>query len=385
MGKSSGSAPQSPDPAAVAAAQGSADVQTAIAQARLNQVNEITPFGNATYSTTGQNFTVKDAEGKDITVPMFQRQVTLSPQEQEVYDLQNALTAQGYTIGGNQIGRIGEALGQDLDFSGLPQAPTADADARQQVQEALYGRYTSVLDPRFAKEQRALETQLINQGFARGSEGYDSAFEEFNQSRNSAYDQALTSAIAGGGSEQSRLFGLQGAERERALQEMFAERNQPINELAALLGTSGGVNVPQFSGIPQTNVGATDVTGPTYASYNADMANYNQQQQQRNSTMGSLFGLAGAGLGAWLSDEDAKMDMHPASPDRALKAVKNMPMMNYRYKATGNRNMGPVAQDWAKAVGGDGHSIEAPQAFGVTLASIKALAEKVDRMEKRMA
>ena len=126
MGKSSGSAPKTPDPQAVAAAQGAADVQTAIAQARLNQVNEITPFGNATYSTTGQNFTVKDAEGNDITVPMFQRQVTLSPQEQEVYDLQSALTKQGYTIGGNQIGRIGEVLGQDLDFSGLPTAPTAD-------------------------------------------------------------------------------------------------------------------------------------------------------------------------------------------------------------------------------------------------------------------
>src|SRR3990167_5566200 len=131
LNKGGGSQPQTPNPAAVAAAQGAADVQTAIAQARLNQVNEITPFGNATYSTTGQDFTVKDAEGKDITVPMFQREVTLSPQEQAVYDLQNALTNQGYTIGGQQIGRIGEVLGQDLDFSGLPTAPTADDAARQ--------------------------------------------------------------------------------------------------------------------------------------------------------------------------------------------------------------------------------------------------------------
>jgi hypothetical protein len=385
MGKSTGSAPKTPDPQAVAAAQGAADVQTAIAQARLNQVNEITPFGNATYSTTGQNFTVKDAEGKDITVPMFQREVTLSPQEQEILDLQNALTKQGYTIGGNQIGRIGEVLGQDLDFSGLPTAPTADEAARQQVQDALYGRYTSELDPRFAKEQRALETQLINQGFSRGSEGYNSALQEFNQSRNSAYDQALTSAIGGGGAEQSRLFGLQGAERERALQEMFAERNQPINELAALLGTSGGVNVPQFGGIPQTSLPGTDIAGNTYASYNADMANYQQQQQQRNSTMGSLFGLAGSALGAWASDPEMKTDMHPMSEQGMLKKVQKMPMYNYRYKATGNPNAGPMANDWAAAFGGNGRQIEAPQAFGVQMGAIKALAEKVDRMEKRMA
>ena len=384
MGKSSGSAPKSPDPAAVAAAQGTADVQTAIAQARLNQVNEITPFGNATYSQTGENFTVKDAEGKDITVPMFQRQVTLSPQEQQIYDLQNALTNQGYTIGGQQIGRIGEVLGQDLDFSGLPQAPQADEAARQQVQDALYGRYTSELDPRFAREQRALETQLINQGFARGSEGYTSALEDFNRSKNSAYDTALTSAIGGGGAEQSRLFGLQGSARERALQEMFAERNQPINELAALLGTSGGVNVPQFSGVPQTNVGQTDITGPTYASYNADMANYNQQQAQNNSLMGSLFGLGGSALGAWLSDPDEKTDKRPVSDEAVLRKVQHMPNSSWRYKGDNQRRIGPMATHFSQAFGGNEHMIDGQAAFGVSVSAIKALADRMDRLERRV-
>ena len=384
MGKSSGSAPKTPDPQAVAAAQGAADVQTAIAQARLNQVNEITPFGNATYSTTGQNFTVKDAEGNDITVPMFQRQVTLSPQEQEVYDLQSALTKQGYTIGGNQIGRIGEVLGQDLDFSGLPTAPTADEAARKQVQDALYGRYTSELDPRFAREQRALETQLVNQGFARGSAGYDDALQQFNQSRNSAYDQALTSAIGGGGAEQSRLFGLQGSERERAMQEMFAERNQPINELAALLGTSGGVNVPQFSGIPQTNVGQTDITGPTYASYNAQMDAYNQQQANRNSAMGSLFGLGGAALGAWASDPEVKTDKRPVSDDAVLRKVQHMPNSSWRYKGDSQRRVGPMAPDFAEAFGGSQHMIDGQAAFGVSVSAIKALADRMDRLERRV-
>lgn len=367
-----------PDPFEVASAQGASNVQTAIAQSRLNQVNETTPFGSSTYSPTGQTFTVKDAEGKDITVPTMQRDVTLSPDQQNILNLQNALTKQGYTIGGDQIGRIGQTLSSPLDFSGLPAAPQASETARNAVQDALYNRYTNMMDPRFDQERDRLRNELINSGHALGSPGYTQAMQDFNRSKNSAYENALFGAVAGGGAEQNRLFGLESAARNQGIQELFAQRNQPINELAALLGTSGGVNVPQFSGVPQTSVAPTDVAGPVYQSYAQDQAN-------RGSTLGSIFGAVGTGLGAWLSDKDAKTDIEPASPEKALSAVQNMPMYDYRYKATGNRNIGPMAQDWAAALGGSGRTIEAPQAFGVSMAAIKALADKMSKLERRVA
>ncbi len=375
MGKSSPAAPAIPDPTAVASAQGAANKETAIAQARLNQVNETTPYGSSVYTPTGQT---------NDGIAQMQRTVTLSPAQQAILDKQNALTNSAYSVGQTQIGQIGNTLATPFDLSGLPAAPTGDAAYRQQVQDALYGRATAQLDPRFQQEQHALQTQLANQGFSIGSEGYNNQMENFARSKNAAYESALQDSIINGGNAASQQFGLESGARQAALQERLAARNQPINELAALLGTSGGVNVPQFSGIPQTQVASTDVTGPTYQSYQAAQNQYNQAQNANNSAMGSLFGLGGTALGAWLSSEDAKTDKRPVSAARVLDKVQKMPLASYRYKATGNPNMGPMAQDWAGAFGGTGETIEAPQAFGVTMASIKAIADKLDRLERRV-
>lgn len=384
MGKSSGSAPSSPDPNVVAAAQGSANIETALASARLNQVDEHTPFGNAIYSPSGQTFTTKGPDGEEREIDLFRRDVTLSPQQQQLLDLENSISQQALSIGGDQVGRIGDAIGSPIDLSGLPAAPTTDDAARQQVQDALYSRHTAELDPRFEDDQRRLETSLINSGFSRNSKGYRDALEDFNRSKNSAYDQALTSSIVGGGNEMAQMFGLDSNARNQALQEMFATRNQPINELSALLGTSGGVNVPQFGGVPQTGIANTDITGPAYASYNAELDAYNAAQNRSNSTLGSLFGLGGAALGGWLSDEDAKTDKRPVDDEDVLRSVRKMPVESWRYKAGGPRKIGPYAQDMAEEFGGDGRTIEPQMAFGVSLGAIQALADKVDRLEKRV-
>jgi len=53
MGKGGGgspAAPTPPDPVATAQAQGAINRETAVAQARLNRTNEITPLGSRTYN-----------------------------------------------------------------------------------------------------------------------------------------------------------------------------------------------------------------------------------------------------------------------------------------------------------------------------------------------
>lgn len=375
MGKSSPSQPAVPNPTEVANAQGAANRETAIAQARLNQVNEYTPFGSAVYEPTGQS-----ADGIDL----YKRTVTLSPEQQAILDKQNAITGQAFGIGQQQLGQIGTTLSTPFDLSGLPAAPTGDEAYRKSVQDALYGKATAVLDPRYAQEKTALETQLANQGFSIGSEGYNQAMQRFAQDKNAAYESALQDAIINSGNSAAQQFGLEASARQNALQEQLAARNQPINELAALLGTSGGVNVPQFGAIPQTAIANTDVTGPTYSSYNAALGQYNQAQQQNNSLMGSLFGLGGTALGAWLSSSEAKTDKRPVSADAVLRKVQQMPVESWRYKAGGPRMIGPYAQDMAAAFGGDGQTIQPQTAFGVNMAAIKALADKVDRIERRV-
>jgi hypothetical protein len=292
MSMSSPSSPAAPDPQATAAAQGAANKETAVAQSRLNQINEYTPYGSSVYSPTGENI-----DG----IQQFQRTTTLSPDQQAILDQQTGISKQLNTLAGNQIGRVETSLQDPFSYEGMPAAPTADSAARQQTIDALYGQYSSRLDPRFQQEQQALETQLANQGLSTGSEAYNKALESFGRTKNDAYSSALNQAVGAGGAEQSRLFGLQGSERERAIQEAAYLRNVPLNEASALMGAGTGVATPQFSPTPQTAVGGTDLTGATMAGYQGAQNQYNQQVGSNNATMGGLFGLAGSALGGYAS------------------------------------------------------------------------------------
>src|SRR5690606_12902962 len=109
-------------------------------------------------------------------------------------------------------------------------------------------------------------------------------------------------AVTGQGLRETQgLFGLDLSRRQQGIQERAYERSFPVNEIATLLGTAGPVQTPQFQGVPQVGVQGTDVTGPIYANYNAQLQQQNQQNQSRNAAMGGLFGLLGSVGGGWAS------------------------------------------------------------------------------------
>lgn len=288
------SPPPAPDPAATAAAQGAINKETAIAQARLNQVNEVTPYGTSTYTPTGES-----ADG----IEQYQRTVELNPEEQAILDQQRQVSSQLNNLAGDQVGRVETALAEPFNYDGLPEAPEASEDARQQTIDALYGQYSSRLDPQFDEDQAALETQLANQGIAVGSDAYNSRLESFGRTRNDAYNSALNQAVASGGAEQSRLFGLQGAARERGIQEKSYLRNLPLNEVATLMGSAPGITMPEFSPMPMTGINPADITGPTALQYQGQLNGYNQGVGQQNALMGGLFGLGGSALGGWAGSQ----------------------------------------------------------------------------------
>ena len=284
------SPPPAPDPAATAAAQSAINKDTAIAQSRLNQIDEYTPYGSSVYSPTGDPI-----DG----IQRFRRDTTLNPEQQAIVDQQTAISGDLSTLAGDQIGRVSDNLSSPFGFGGLPAAPTADAAARQQTIDALQAQFNSRLDPQFQQQQTALETRLANQGIGVGSDAYNKAMESFGRTRNDAYQTAQNQAIAGGGAEQSRLFGLQGNERERAIQEYVTQRNAPLNEVSALMsGTQ--IQNPTFSPTPQTGIAAADITGPTAMQYQGQLNAAQNAQSGRNAMMGGLFGLAG-GIGGGLA------------------------------------------------------------------------------------
>lgn len=194
-------------------AQSAANIATAQEQQRLNMINTHGPNGSVVYQA-------------DPTAPGGYSQTTsLSPAEQQKYDASNAAQNSALGIANQQIGRVGDALGQKLDLNSLPgmqygvgnvnqaaalkygfdpgQAVQGQVGgdleaARKEAADASYAQATSRLDPQYAQMDNQLRTRLANQGLEEGSDAYRTAYDNFSRGKNDAYNQATYSSIQAG-------------------------------------------------------------------------------------------------------------------------------------------------------------------------------------------
>lgn len=278
--KSQPSPPAAPDPYATATAQAAADKETAITQGQLNQVNQVGPYGDLTYSERGTT-----AEG----TPQYTATTTLSPDGQRQLDLTNRA---GITYGetaNNQLDQLRGRLSDPLDFSTLGAAPAVDEATRQSVRDSTLAR----LQPTIDRDREAMESSLANQGINLGSEAYADATRQFDNRLNDMY--LATDATAG--NEMSRMYGLESNARDRAINELIQQRQLPLNETLALLsGTQ--VQSPQFVNTPQTSLPQTPLAESIYNSYQGELNNYNQGVARANANTQGLYSLLGAGAKA---------------------------------------------------------------------------------------
>jgi hypothetical protein len=108
--------------------------------------------------------------------------------------------------------------------------------------------------------------------------------------------------------QQQSIFDAQDNARARALQEQLALRNQPINEISALMSGSQ-VATPQFGIAQSAMIPTTDFAGIQQQGFGNQMANYQQQNANYQAMLGGLFGLGRAGITA--SDIRLKADIEP--------------------------------------------------------------------------
>lgn len=299
--------PAAPDPVATAKAQGDMNTNTAITQQLINQTNQVTPNGNLTYSQTGNN-TFTGADGKQYTVPQFTATQTLTPEQQQLLDLTNATKKNLGQIGVDQSAKIGSLLGTNLVLN------TATENKIDQLGAAR-------LDPQWARNEDALRTRLSNQGIKPGSEAWNAEMTQFNQNKNDAYDSLYLSG------------------RSQGAQEALTERNQPINEISALLSGSQ-VSQPNYVSTPTANVAGVDYTGAVQNNFQNQMGIYNSQMAQDNAVMGGLFGLAGTAATAGIKYSDRRLKSN-------VVAVGRLPngLTVYDYEIFGRPERGVMADE----------------------------------------
>ena len=244
--------PAAPDPVATAQAQTQSNRETAIANANLNRYDQSGPQGGVDWEVVGTN-----ADG----TPQYSQRTYYSPGEQQVYDTNLATRQNVGQIGLNASGRIGDLLNTNFN----PNDAVADK---------LYDLGTKRLDPRFAQQQATLEQSLANKGIGVGTSAYQRAMGQFGETRNDAYNQL---ALTG---------------QQQAWNQAVAERQQPINEVTALMSGSQ-VSSPWLGGQQNTTQANTDVAGITNQAFQNQMGIYNAEMNQQNAMMGGIAGLAG--------------------------------------------------------------------------------------------
>lgn len=276
------SAPQTPNPYQVGQAQAQQNVDTGVANAWLGNTNQITPYGNLTYTQTG----TQNVGGK--SVPTFTATQTLSPEQQAIYNKTTGLQSSALDTAQNVMGQVNNSVNSPLSFDGAPKLPTDQTQLRNDAYKALTARSTEDLNN--AEDRQ--KTQLANQGIAAGSTAYSRALQPIERARNDASSQATINAGTIAGQDLSQAQAL----RNQSINETQTLRNQPLADYATLMGFGGGVTQPTYAQPTQANIAPTDITSPVYNSYNGALQTYQQQQGANNALMGGLFGLGGSAL-----------------------------------------------------------------------------------------
>ena len=344
MGKRAPSPPPPPDPVAIANAEKTANIEAARETAKLNAINQYTPFGNVVF----------DRDGSGIPVSQT---TTLSPDQQALVDLQSNIGVQLGQLAQNQANYIANnqfqlpdtlpnvpsSLGVStpefplgVDTSGLAPIPGAQdfsADA-QRLEDATFSRSMNLLNPEFDRQRRQTEQTLFDRGLPQTGEAYTRELNRLDQAQNEARLAAAQEAVQSGRAEQSRLFGqgvtarqlgfgeaaqnanmqqqarqqaiaeaaqnaqLAANSRQQLINELMLERSQPFNELSAFLQGAPSLPVPQAQPLQPINIAPPNVLGAHQLNAQVAMNNYNQQMDTNRGITAGLFSLPGQFIGS---------------------------------------------------------------------------------------
>ena len=245
-----------------AAAQSGMNRDTAITQMQLNNGTQINPWGSVSTEQTGENSFV-DSQGRSVSTPSFTQTTTLSPQQQAIFDQSQGAQQNLAATANEQSGFLKEYLGDRFQFT--------NDDASQWAMD--------LASPRILQQQgqneASLRTTLANKGIREGSASWDA---EMARLTNANTDQMNQLALTG---------------RSQAFGEALSTRNQPLNEISALLSGSQIQNPgTQSPAMAQAGVGGVDYAGLVKDKYNADVNRTNQG----NAALGGLFRTALGGF-----------------------------------------------------------------------------------------
>lgn len=306
-------APTPPDPYETAGAQTGTNISTAIANTITGNMNQNTPYGSLSYDQTGTFDWTDPNSGKVYNLPTFTATQTLSPEQQAILDQTNAANLNLSTLANDQSAFLGKYLGQPVNLT------------PENVAAYTSDHFSDNFNRQWDQNLSSLETALANKGVGIGSSAYDREMTNFQESRANAFDD------------------LQGNNYDRAVNAILTERNQPINEITALLSGSQ-VAQPQYAPANTGQIATTDIAGLINQNYNQRLSAWQQDAANRGGLLGGLFQLGGnLGAAAIMSERRMKRDIRPAG------AINGHAAYTYRYLDDDRLMLGVMADEVPEA------------------------------------
>lgn len=253
-------APDPTPPKETSAATTGTNVSTAIANSFLGDVNQVTPDGTLTYDQTGSYQWTDPYTGQTYTIPTFTATQTLSGKQQAIKDQGDAANLNLATLANTQSGFLNDYMAKPFSYS------TGD------YENWAGGLYDELNGSQTADQTEAMRTQLANQGISIGSDAYQKAIGGLQKSQTDSRNQFMLDAYKTG------------------LQTALTERNQPINEITALL-SGGQVSQPNFVNANASQIAGTDNGSIIANSDAAKLAAWQQSQAAAGSMLGGIGGL----------------------------------------------------------------------------------------------
>jgi hypothetical protein len=270
------SAPEPTPPRETSAASTGTNVSTAIANNIMGNVNTYGPDGKTIFSQNGEYSWTDPYTGESYTVPKFDQRTTLTPQGQKIQGQQDATKLNLATLANNQSGFLNDYMAKPFSYTDGEHSKWA------------LGLYDKLNKKNKYREMEDLRTQLANQGIKQGSDAYDRAIGTQLEARSNDRSRFLLDSYGQG-------FGT-----------AQATRNQPINEITALMSGSQ-VSQPQTPGFQFNRIPTTDNAGIIANYDNNKLQAWQAEQAMKGQLMGGLFSLGSSMIG--MSDRRAKKDI----------------------------------------------------------------------------
>jgi hypothetical protein len=236
----------------------------------------------------------------------------------------------------NTRAHAGDNVGDRTDMPFDPRSYGNMNYFSNQVGDSIYDQGMSRMDPQFKAQDREFEQTMADRGIPMTGEAYKIAAAEKGRNQNDMRASLNNQATAGAlqatqgivgleqglrgtawnenlqGHQQEQKDWLQRLQTEQNLRgsinnETLTERNQGINEIAAIGQGSPALAMPNAPNIPTYQMQAPDVGGIVNSSYQMASNNYNAQQNRNDSMWRGAFGAGATAIPYMLSSPTLKI------------------------------------------------------------------------------